>query len=55
MIIIQTEALPTPSLAKLYSLPKAALGSNIDQQEVQWEKLTQLKIPASGMQLAIWD
>lgn len=37
--IIQTEALPTSSLAKLYSLQKAASGSNIDQQGVKTEKI----------------
>lgn len=41
--IIQTEVLPTSSLAKLCSLQKAAFGSNIDQQEVRWKKLTQLE------------
>lgn len=35
--------LPTSSLAKLYSLQKAAFGSSIDQQEVRWKKLTQLE------------
>lgn len=41
--IIQTEVLPTSSLAKLYSSQKAAFGSDIDQQEVRWKKLTQLE------------
>lgn len=41
--IIQTEALPTYSLAKLCSLQKAAFGSSIDQQEVRWKKLPQLE------------
>lgn len=41
--IIHTEVLPPSSLARLCSLQKAALGSNIDQQEVRWKKLTQLE------------
>jgi hypothetical protein len=37
--IIQTEVLPASSLAKLYSLQKAAFGSSIDQQEVRWKEI----------------
>lgn len=41
--IIQREVLPTSSLAKLYSLQKAAFGSHIDQQEVRWKKINKLE------------
>lgn len=41
--IIQRDELPTSSLAKLYSLQKAAFGSHIDQQEVRWKKINKLE------------